>query len=170
MEFKNVDFCYPNAEEKVLDSISFKAVAGETTAFIGSTGSGKSTLVNLVPRFYEATSGIILIDGVPITDYAKDDLMKRIGLVPQRGMLFAGTVKSNIKFGAGSASDEEMRKAARIAQAENFIEKLPQNMTHILRKVGQMFQVDRNSVCQLRVQSARNRRYLCLTMLFRHST
>jgi ATP-binding cassette subfamily B protein len=125
VEFRNVDFCYPGAEEKVLDSVSFKAVAGETTAFIGSTGSGKSTLVNLVPRFYEATSGEVLIDGVPIADYSKEDLMRRIGLVPQRGMLFAGTVKSNIKFGAQSASDQQMRKAARIAQAENFIEKMP---------------------------------------------
>lgn len=125
VEFRNVDFCYPGAEEKVLDNISFKAVAGETTAFIGSTGSGKSTLVNLVPRFYEATSGEVLIDGVPIQEYSKKDLMARIGLVPQRGVLFAGTVKSNIKFGAPSASDEQVRKAARIAQAENFIEKMP---------------------------------------------
>ena len=125
VEFSNVDFCYPEAEEKVLDNVSFKAVAGETTAFIGSTGSGKSTLINLVPRFYEATSGTVLINGIPISDYSKDDLMRRIGLVPQRGMLFAGTVKSNIKFGAPSATDEQVRKAARIAQAESFIEKMP---------------------------------------------
>lgn len=125
VEFRNVDFCYPGAGEKVLDNISFKATAGETTAFIGSTGSGKSTLVNLVPRFYEATSGEVLIDGIPIRDYSKKDLMSRIGLVPQRGMLFAGTVKSNIKFGAPSASDEQVHRAARIAQAESFIEKMP---------------------------------------------
>ncbi|MBQ3453169.1 ABC transporter ATP-binding protein [Candidatus Saccharibacteria bacterium] len=125
VEFRNVDFRYPEAAEKVLDDISFVAKAGETTAFIGSTGSGKSTLINLVPRFYEVTSGEILVSGVPIKDYAKDDLMQKIGYVPQRGMLFAGTVKSNIKFGAPNASDAEMRKAARIAQAENFIEKLP---------------------------------------------
>ena len=125
VEFKNVDYRYPGANEKVLDSVSFKAVAGETVAFIGSTGSGKSTLVNLVPRFYEASSGEVLINGVPIRNYAKEDLMRRIGLVPQRGMLFAGTVKSNIKFGAPTATDEQVHKAARIAQAENFIEKLP---------------------------------------------
>ena len=125
VEFRNVDFSYPGAEEKVLDNVSFKAVAGETTAFIGSTGSGKSTLVNLVPRFYETTSGEVLINGVPVRDYDKKDLMSRIGLVPQKGMLFAGTVKSNIKFGAPTASDQQMRKAARIAQAESFIEKLP---------------------------------------------
>ena len=125
VEFKNVDFSYPGAGEKVLDNVSFKALAGETTAFIGSTGSGKSTLINLVPRFYEATDGEVLIDGLRIENYSKEDLMRRIGLVPQRGVLFAGTVKSNIKFGAPSASDAQVHKAARIAQAENFIEKMP---------------------------------------------
>lgn len=124
VEFKNVDFSYPEASEKVLDNISFTAKAGETTAFIGSTGSGKSTLINLVPRFYEATRGKILVNGVSVKEYEKTDLMKKIGYVPQRGILFAGTIKSNIKFGAQSASDQTMRKAARIAQAENFIEKL----------------------------------------------
>ncbi|MBQ6313321.1 ABC transporter ATP-binding protein [Candidatus Saccharibacteria bacterium] len=126
VEFKNVDFSYPGAEEKVLDKISFRAEAGKTTAFIGSTGSGKSTIVNLVPRFYEATRGDILINGLSIKDYEKKDLMKRIGLVPQRGVLFSGTVKSNIKFGAPEATDEQVRKAAKIAQAKNFIEKLPE--------------------------------------------
>ena len=126
IEFKKVSFSYPEAVEKVLDSVSFKAVAGETTAFIGSTGSGKSTLVNLIPRFYEASEGEVLIDGLSVKEYAKDDLIKRIGFVPQKGMLFAGTIRSNIKFGAPRASDEKMRKAARIAQAESFIEKLPE--------------------------------------------
>ena len=136
VEFRNVDFCYPGAEEKVLDNISFKAVAGETTAFIGSTGSGKSTLVNLVPRFYEATRGEVLIDGVPIQEYSKKDLIGRIGLVPQRGVLFAGTVKSNIKFGAPEASDEQVHKAARIAQAESFIEKMPKKYNSRIAQGG----------------------------------
>lgn len=132
VEFRNVDFSYPEAAEKVLDNISFRAEVGKVTAFIGSTGSGKSTLINLVPRFYEATSGDILVNGLNIRDYAKDDLMSRIGLVPQRGMLFAGTVESNIKFGAPHASDAEMREAARIAQATEFIEKMPeQYRSHI---------------------------------------
>ena len=132
VEFKNVDFCYPDAAEKVLDDISFKAGAGKTTAFIGSTGSGKSTLINLVPRFYEATSGEILIDGINIKEYSKDDLMQRIGLVPQRGVLFAGTVKSNIKFGAPNATDVQVREAAEIAQATKFIEKMPEGFdSHI---------------------------------------
>ncbi|MBO4813244.1 ABC transporter ATP-binding protein [Candidatus Saccharibacteria bacterium] len=125
VEFKNVDFIYPNAEEKRLDGVSFKAEAGKTTAFIGSTGSGKSTLINLIPRFYEATSGEVLVNGISVKDYEKNDLIERIGFVPQRGMLFAGTIRSNIKFGAPNATDEQMRKAARIAQAENFIEKMP---------------------------------------------
>lgn len=132
VEFKKVDFSYPDAAEKVLDNISFKAEAGKTTAFIGSTGSGKSTLINLVPRFYEATSGEILIDGINIKEYSKDDLMQRIGLVPQRGVLFAGTVKSNIKFGAPNATDAQVREAAEIAQATKFIEKMPEGFdSHI---------------------------------------
>ncbi|MBQ3473916.1 ABC transporter ATP-binding protein [Candidatus Saccharibacteria bacterium] len=125
VEFKNVDFSYADAVEKILDNVSFKAVAGETTAFVGSTGSGKSTLINLVPRFYEATSGEVLVNGVSIKGYEKTDLMKRIGFVPQRGILFSGTIASNIKFGAPNATNEQMKKAAEIAQAKNFIERLP---------------------------------------------
>ncbi len=124
VEFRNVDFRYPGAEEKMLDNITFTAKAGESTAFIGSTGSGKSTLINLVPRFYEVTSGEILVNGINVKDYQKDDLMKRIGLVPQRGLLFAGTVKSNIMFGALNATMDQVKDAARIAQADKFIEKL----------------------------------------------
>ncbi|MEE0887716.1 MAG: ABC transporter ATP-binding protein [Candidatus Saccharimonadaceae bacterium] len=124
VEFRNVDFRYPGAEEKMLDNITFTAKAGESTAFIGSTGSGKSTLINLVPRFYEVTSGEILVNGINVKDYQKDDLMKRIGLVPQRGLLFAGTVKSNIMFGAPNATMDQVKDAARIAQANKFIEKL----------------------------------------------
>lgn len=139
IEFKDVDFRYPEASEKVLDNISFVAKAGETTAFIGSTGSGKSTLINLVPRFYEATSGKILVNGVSIKDYEKKDLMQRIGYVPQRGILFAGTIKSNIKFGAPGASDASMRKSARIAQAENFIEKLPEKYNSHVAQGGTNF-------------------------------
>lgn len=125
IEFRKVDFRYPGAEEKMLDDITFTAKAGESTAFIGSTGSGKSTLINLIPRFYEATSGGILINGIDIKDYQKDDLMRRIGLVPQRGLLFSGTVKSNIMFGAPNATLDQVKKAAKIAQADNFIKKLP---------------------------------------------
>lgn len=131
VEFRNVGFAYHGAEEKVLDGVSFVAEAGQTTAFIGSTGSGKSTLINLVPRFYDATEGEILVNDIPLKDYAQKDLMKRIGYVPQRGRLFSGTVRGNILFGvevAGSHSqedlDEIMKKAARVAQANEFIEKM----------------------------------------------
>ena len=136
VEFKNVDFSYPNAEEKRLDGVSFKAEAGKTTAFIGSTGSGKSTLINLIPRFYEATSGEVLVNGISVKDYEKNDLIDRIGFVPQRGMLFSGTIRSNIKFGAPNATDEQMRKAARIAQAENFIEKMPKKYNSHIAQGG----------------------------------
>ncbi len=124
VEFSHVDFAYSGAEEKVLQDISFVAKAGETTAFIGSTGSGKSTLINLVPRFYEATGGEIKVNGISLKDYAKCDLMRRIGYVPQRGVLFAGTIKSNILFGAPEASDEQLKLAARVSQSEEFIEKM----------------------------------------------
>lgn len=124
VEFSHVDFTYPGAEEKVLQDITFTAKVGETTAFIGSTGSGKSTLINLVPRFYEATAGEIKINGLKLQDYAESDLMRRIGYVPQRGVLFSGTIKSNILFGAPEASEAEMQKAAKIAQASDFINQL----------------------------------------------
>lgn len=125
VEFKNVDFMYPGAGEKVLENVSFVAKAGETTAFIGSTGSGKSTLINLVPRFYEPTAGEIFVNGLPTRDYEKDDLMKRIGLVPQRGILFSGSIKSNIKFGAPNATNEQVKQAATVAQADSFINRFP---------------------------------------------
>jgi len=115
VEFKNVSFAYTGAEENVLTNISFKANAGETTAFIGSTGSGKSTLVSLVPRFYEATSGEILVDGLNIKNYAAEDLMKRIGYVPQKGILFEGSIRSNIAFGNPDARATDVHKSARIA-------------------------------------------------------
>lgn len=124
VEFNHVDFSYTGAEEKILQDISFVAETGKTTAFIGSTGSGKSTLINLVPRFYEVTSGEIKVNGINLKDYAADDLMRRIGYVPQRGVLFAGTVKSNILFGAPGADEKQLKLAAKVSQSEEFIEKL----------------------------------------------
>lgn len=128
VEFRKVDFAYAGADEKILQNVSFKAEAGQTTAFIGSTGSGKSTLINLVPRFYEATGGEILINGIKLQNYAEKDLMRRIGYVPQRGKLFAGTVRSNILFGVDGLekdeADKRMKEAAKIAQADEFISKL----------------------------------------------
>ena len=99
VEFKNVGFRYPGAEEDVLSNITFTAKPGETTAFIGSTGSGKSTLINLIPRFYDVTSGQILIDGTDIREVSQKELREKIGYVPQKGVLFSGTIESNLKYG-----------------------------------------------------------------------
>lgn len=125
VEFKNVGFKYPDSDEEVLSDITFTAKPGETTAIIGSTGSGKSTIVNLLPRFYDITSGNLLIDGVDIKDISNKDLRKIIGFVPQKGLLFSGTIESNIKYGNPDMADEQMIKAAQIAQAEEFIKSKP---------------------------------------------
>ena len=121
IEFKDVYFRYPDAEEDVLQNISFKATKGTTTAFIGSTGSGKSTLVNLIPRLYDVTGGKILIDGVNIKDADLKELRHKIGFVPQKGILFTGTIKSNIAFGKNRMTEEELEKAAKISQSLEFI-------------------------------------------------
>ena len=121
VEFRHVSFRYGNAEDDVLHDISFTAEPGQTTAFIGSTGSGKSTLVNLIPRFYDVTEGEILIDGVNVKDLTQHELHEIIGYVPQKGVLFSGDIASNLRYGRPEASDEELEKAAEIAQASDFI-------------------------------------------------
>ena len=123
VEFKNVSFRYPDADTEILEDITFTARPGETTALIGSTGSGKSTVVNLIPRFYDVTGGELLVDGVNIKDVAQKELRSKIGFVPQKGVLFSGTIESNIKYGNNAMSDEQMKKAAEIAQATDFIER-----------------------------------------------
>ena len=119
--FDNVSFKYPNADDNAIENISFTAESGKTTAIIGSTGCGKSTLVNLIPRFYDVTEGSITVDGIDVRKLTKNDLRSRIGLVPQKGVLFSGTIASNLKFGRPEATDEELEKAAEIAQAMEFI-------------------------------------------------
>ena len=121
VEFKNVSFRYADAEDAVLSDISFTARPGETTAFIGSTGSGKTTLVNLIPRFFDVTEGSSTIDGVDIRDMKQHELREMIGYVPQKGMLFSGDIKSNIAYGAEDKSFENIKGAAEVAQAEDFI-------------------------------------------------
>ena len=122
VEFKNVCFRYPDANEDVITDVNFTSKPGTTTAFIGSTGSGKSTLINLIPRFYDVTEGSILIDGVDIRKIKQETLRNKIGYVPQKGILFSGTIESNIKYGNKTITDKQMKEAARIAQATDFIE------------------------------------------------
>ena len=121
VEFKDVTFYYPDGEEPALSSISFKANKGDTIAIIGPTGCGKTTLVNLLPRLYDTSEGEVLIDGVNVKEYTQHELRSRIGFVPQRGLLFSGTVRSNIAFGEKEISDEEVKEAAKIACADGFI-------------------------------------------------
>ncbi len=124
IEFKDVTFTYPDADLPVLSNINFTAEPGQTTAFIGSTGSGKSTLINLIPRFYDVSAGQILLDGVDIRQLKLEDLYDQIGYVPQKGVLFSGTIASNIKYGNAKASEELVEKSAQIAQAAEFISEL----------------------------------------------
>ena len=125
VEFCDVEFCYPGAEEPVLRNISFIATPGKTTAIIGSTGCGKSTLVNLIPRFYDVTGGSIKIDGTDIRDMLLRDLRARIGLVPQKAFLFSGTIADNLRYGNENATDEELWHALEVAQAKDFVMELP---------------------------------------------
>src|SRR5690606_1892068 len=128
IEFRNVSFRYPGAEEDVLHNINFTAQPGKTTAFIGSTGSGKSTLVNLIPRFYDVTEGAILIDGVDIREVTQHDLRDQIGYIPQRASLFSGTIDSNLRYADEAASEGLLKEAADIAQASSFIAEKPDGM------------------------------------------
>ena len=127
VEFKNVSFKYPDADEYLLKDISFKANKGDTVAFIGSTGSGKSTLINLIPRFYEATEGEVLVDGINVKNYTQEFLHDKIGYVPQKAVMFNGTVKSNISYGDNGKekpTDEQIKKAIEVAQGTEFVEKM----------------------------------------------
>lgn len=125
VEYRNVSFKYPGAEDNILNNISFTARPGETTAIIGSTGSGKSTLINLIPRFYDVTNGSILVDGVDIRDVDQKELRDKIGYIPQKGVLFSGTIESNLKYGEDNATLEDIEEASKIAQALEFIETKP---------------------------------------------
>ena len=125
VEFRDVSFRYEGADDNVLEHISFTAKPGETTAFIGSTGSGKSTLVNLIPRFYDVTEGSVTVDGVNVKDLNQKELRDAIGYVPQKGLLFSGTIASNLRYGDENASEELLQESADVAQATEFISELP---------------------------------------------
>ncbi len=136
IEFKDVTFSYHGAEEPAIHNISFSARPGETTAIIGSTGSGKSTLINLIPRFYDIDSGNIMIDGVDVREMSQECLRAKIGLVPQKAILFTGTVTENIKFGNDNATEDEVRYAAEIAQAIEFISNMDEGFDHMIAQGG----------------------------------
>lgn len=136
VEFKNVSFKYPDADGYVLENISFKATKGQTVAFIGSTGSGKSTLINLIPRFYDVTEGEVLVDGVNVKNYKLKTLNNKLGYVPQKGILFSGTVDSNIKYGDENASEQQVAKALHIAQATSFVSKLDGGINYAISQGG----------------------------------
>jgi len=124
VEFRNVAFHYPGAEQPVLHNVSFRARPGETTAIVGSTGSGKSTLINLIPRFYDASAGTVLVDGVDVSTVDREDLWAEIGVIPQRAFLFSGTVGSNLRFGKADATEDELWRALDIAQGRDFVEEM----------------------------------------------
>lgn len=138
IEFRNVSFRYPDAEEPVLENISFKANKGETIAFIGSTGSGKSTLINLIPRFYDATSGQVLVDGIDVKAYNGEHLHNKIGYVPQKANLFSGDIASNMRLSKEDATDEDISKALEVAQC-SFIEKLEDGYSQPVSRGGKNF-------------------------------
>ena len=132
LEFDHVTFVYPDGEEPVLKDVSFKARQGETIAFIGSTGSGKSTLINLIPRFYDVSGGTIKIDGQNVQDYSMETLREKIGFIPQKAMLFTGTIAENIRYGKEDATMEEIVHAAKIAQGYDFIMEKPNGFDEVI--------------------------------------
>src|SRR5262245_2632133 len=136
VEFQNVTFQYPGAEEPALTGVSFAALPGEVTAIIGGTGSGKSTLAGLIPRFYDVNQGRVLVDGVDVREMTQEELRARIGFVPQRAVLFTGTVAANIRYGREDASDEEVRHAATVAQAVEFVDAMPEKFASAISQGG----------------------------------
>ena len=138
MEFKNVSFRYPHASEDELSNISFRVEKGQTLAIIGATGSGKTTLVSLIPRFYDATAGQVLVDGVDVKDYTFDALYDKLGYVTQKAVLFSGSIKDNVFFGESAVKedDADLKSAIEISQAEEFIEKLPEGTEHHIAQMG----------------------------------
>ena len=136
VEFKNVSFKYPDSDEYILKDVSFTANKGETVAFIGSTGSGKSTLINLVPRFYDATDGEILIDDINIKDYTLETLHSKLGYVPQRAVMFNDSINYNVSYGSKKITDKKIKEAIKVAQAEEFVSKMPDKYEHNIAQGG----------------------------------
>ena len=140
VEFKNVTFAYPgHSESPIIRNVSFTARPGETVAFIGSTGSGKSTLIQLIPRFYDVSEGEVLIDGVNVKDYRLKSLREKIGYIPQKALLFTGTIAENLRYGKEDATQAEMQRAVDIAQAADFISQTPKGFDALLSEGGTNF-------------------------------
>ena len=155
VEFKNVYFQYADASEHVIEGISFKANKGETVAFIGSTGSGKSTLINLIPRYYDVTAGQVLVDGVNVKDYTENALHNKMGFIPQKPVMFNGTIRSNLAFGTnagGDLTDEALMAAVRLAQAEEFVTKNEKGLDAEISQGGLNLSGGQNNALQLRVR------------------
>jgi ATP-binding cassette subfamily B protein len=136
VELRNVEFRYPGAEQPVLRDVSFMAEPGQTTAIVGSTGSGKSTLINLLPRFYDVTGGVVLVDGTDVREMRREDLWKLIGVVPQQAFLFSGTIASNLRYGDADATDDQIRHALEIAQASDFVDEMPDGIASVIDQGG----------------------------------
>lgn len=139
LSFEHVTFRYEGAEKPVIEDITFEANAGETIAIIGSTGAGKSTLINMIPRFYDVESGVVKINGIDVREMDQSSLRQKIGLVPQKAVLFTGTIASNMRYGKEDATDEEIWEALRTAQAENFVSKLANGLGSRVEQGGNNF-------------------------------
>ena len=166
VEFRSVSFRYPGAGEDVLHDLSFTVHPGETVAFIGATGSGKSTLVNLLPRYYDVTAGEILIDGIRVQDYEIHTLREKLGYVSQKAVLFSGSVASNVAMGKRDATDEEVGRALSISQSEGFVNRMAAVSMVRLHRAASMFQVASGRDCLLPGRSAKTPKFIFLMIPF----
>ena len=140
IEFRNVNFKYsPEAEKNILENISFRCEKGKVTAIVGGTGSGKSTIINLIPRFYDVTGGQVIVDGQDVSTYPQDELRKKIGFVPQRSILFSGTIADNLRYGKEDATEEDMWEALKIAQSDTFVREKEGALEYTVEQGGQNF-------------------------------
>ena len=168
LKFSHVDFTYPGSKEAAIMDIDFTANPGQTTAIIGSTGCGKSTIVNLIPRLYDVTEGSITLDGTDIRELSMKDLRQQIGFVPQKGVLFSGTIASNLRLGNKDASDADVRQAAQIAQAEDFIEEKSEKYDAPIAQGGTNVSGGQKQRLAIARAIAKHPKILCLTTVFLH--
>lgn len=161
VEFDNVSFAYPGAEQAALSGITFSARPGEITAIIGGTGSGKSTLLNMIPRFYDAIEGTVSVDGVDVRQMTQEDLRSKIGYIPQKAVLFTGTINENIRYGKEDATEEEILHAAKVAQAYDFVTAMKDGFDSSISQGAATSPAARSSACRSPVPSSASRRYIC---------